>query len=185
MNTQPNNQTIVNYHSEPTMTSCRRALKLWPKNHNDPQITKKNKILWRHFVTDYDLLGLHDIDWYINICLPFGYRHGSALFQCISDAQYHIMHQHNFDVINCIDDIFGVDLLSKSDTALGFDISERKLVAPTTSMNCLGIQVDTINLTLAIPEKIMQKFWVYAQNGITKITVESMNCISCWAAYCM
>ena len=65
--------------------------------------------------------------------------------------------------MNYIDDILGIDVLSKIDASfdtlqrflkdLGFEISMKKLVAPTTSMNCLGIVVDTINFTLAIPDK--------------------------------
>ena len=42
---------------------------------------------------DYDLLGLHHNDWFLDTCLPFGYCHGSALFQHLSDAVHHIMHQ--------------------------------------------------------------------------------------------
>ena len=54
-----------------------------------------------------DLLGLCHIDWYVNTCLPFGYRHRSALLQCLSDAVCHIMCQHGFDLVNYIDDMLG------------------------------------------------------------------------------
>ena len=116
---------------------------------------------------DYDLLGLRHVNWYVDTCLPFGYRHGSALFQHLSDALHHIMHKKGYDVMNYIDDILGIDIPSKIDASfdtlqslfrdLGFEISVKKLIAPTTSMNCLGIMVDTTNFTLAIPQAKMQE----------------------------
>ena len=36
--------------------------------------------------SDYDLLGFCDYAHYVDTCLPFGYRNGSALFQCVSDT---------------------------------------------------------------------------------------------------
>ena len=120
---------------------------------------------FRHFKLDprdYDLLGLYH-NWFLDTCLPFGYHHGSALFQRLSDAVHRIMRQRNYDVMNYIDDILGIDVPSKIDASfdalqhllkdLGFEISTKKLVQPTTSMNCLGIIVDTIHFTLVIPDK--------------------------------
>ena len=73
------------------------------------------------------------------------------------------MCQKIYDVMNYIDDMLGIDIPSKIDTSfdalqcllkdLGFEISIKMLMAPTTSMNCLGIIVDTINFPLAIPDK--------------------------------
>ena len=71
------------------------------------------------------------------------------------------MHQRNYDVINYIDDILGIDLPSKIDTSfdalchllpeLGFQISKKKLEPPTTALNCLGIMIDTKTFTISIP----------------------------------
>ena len=65
---------------------------------------------------DYDLLGLRHLDCYLDTCLPFGYRHGSSLYQCLSDAVRYIMRQ-DYDVINYIDDILGIDLPSRIDAS--------------------------------------------------------------------
>ena len=60
-------------------------------------------IAFRHIKLDphdYDLLGLRDVCHYLDTCLPFGFRHRSALFQRLSDAVRHIMCQDGYDVIN-------------------------------------------------------------------------------------
>ena len=77
------------------------------------------------------------------------------------------MHQKGCDVMNYIDDTLGIDILSKTEASfdmlqsllhdLGFEISMKKLIPPTTSINCLGIMVDTIYFTLAIPHAKMQQ----------------------------
>ena len=59
---------------------------------------------------DYNLSGLRHDCHYLDICLPFGYRNGSSIFQCISDAVCHMMCRRHFDVINCIDDILEIDV---------------------------------------------------------------------------
>ena len=138
---------------------------------------------------DYDLLGLRHLDWYLDTCLPFGYRHGSSLYQRLSDAVRHIMRRQNYDVINYIDDILGIDLPSRIDASfdalrlllprLGFEISKKKLISPTTCMNCLGILIDTKNFTLAIPSEKLQdimticKFWNH-KNSCTKRQLQSL-----------
>ena len=53
---------------------------------------------------DYNLLGLRFNGLYIDSCLPFGFRHGSALFQCLSDAVCYIIAKKGFSVTNYIDD---------------------------------------------------------------------------------
>ena len=138
---------------------------------------------------DYDLLGLHHLDWYLDTCLPFGYRHGSSLYQRLSNAVRHIMRRQDYDVINYIDDILGIDLPSRIDASfdalrsllprLGFEISKKKLVSPTTCMNCLGILIDTKEFTLAIPSEKLQeimtmcKSWIH-KNSCTKRQLQSL-----------
>ena len=116
---------------------------------------------------DYDLLGLRQDGWFLDTCLLFGFRHGSALFQRLSDAVRHMMRQRDFDIINYIDDILGIELPSHVDASfdtlrsllvhLGFEISYNKLVNPATCVNCLGILVNTENFTLSIPDEKLQE----------------------------
>ena len=127
---------------------------------------------FRHIKLDpieNDLLGLHHERYYVDTCLPFGYRNGSALFQRLSDAVRHIMRQRHYDVVNYIDDILGIGLPSQIDTSfdalrqllqeLGLQVSEKKLENPTTCLNCLGILIDTKTFTMSIPPQKMKEIW--------------------------
>ena len=116
---------------------------------------------------DYNLLGLRLNGLYIDSCLPFGFKHGSALFQRLSDAVRFIMAQKGFSVTNYIDDIIGHSVISKSNESfqtlrallleLSFDISEKKVVQPATRVTCLGVDIDTEQFTVSIPpEKITE-----------------------------
>ena len=118
---------------------------------------------------DIDLLGLKFQDQYfIDKSVPFGYRNGSQIFQRCTDAIRFIMQQHDFPhLLNYIDDLIYTGLPSKINHSfhfllhllqdLGLDISQKKLVPPSTSVICLGIQIDTVNRTLSIPhDKLIQ-----------------------------
>ena len=110
---------------------------------------------------DYDLLGLTWGGTYVDTCLPFGTRHGSQFFQRTSDAVRYVMRQMNYDIINYIDYFLGYGTPSVADASfhalldvmakLGLTISQKKLVRPTTKAICLGIEVDTVAGTVAIP----------------------------------
>ena len=89
--------------------------------------------------SDYDLLGVKWRDAsFIDTCLPFGNRHGTQIFQRISDAVRHMMCQRGFTVLNYVDDFIGVasrDVALRSFVALrqlmsdlGLDVSDKKLV---------------------------------------------------------
>ena len=120
---------------------------------------------FRHVKIDphgYDLLGLK---WknvsYIDTCLPFGNRHGTQIFQCVSDAIRYVMCQKGFRILNYVDDFVGVttpDVARRSFDALrdllaqlGLDVSEKKLVYLNTSAVCLGVNIDTRDGSISIP----------------------------------
>ena len=104
---------------------------------------------------------------HITLFLPFGYRNGSAIFQHISDGVHHIMRQRPFDIVNYVDDILGIDLPSRIDAsfnALGhllqdlrIHLSQKKLQAPTTCLNCSGILVNTEDFTVSIQLEKLQE----------------------------
>ena len=59
-----------------------------------------------------------------------------------------------------------LDLLAK----LGLEISTQKLVQPTTSAVCLGIQVDTIAKTISIPSEKLSEIKNLCQAFVSKKT---------------
>ena len=57
---------------------------------------------------DFDLLGLEWNGHYVDMCVPFGTRHGSQIFQRLNDGVRYIMHQKGFIIIDYIDDYIGM-----------------------------------------------------------------------------
>ena len=127
---------------------------------------------------DYFLLGLRHQDYFLDTCLPFGFRHGSGIFRRLSDAIQFMMKSKGYDVINYIDDVIGFGTLSIAkpsfDTLqellqkLGFDISLEKLVEPTTKVTCLGVEVDTKEFTISVPSEKLTNILDMCQNWSDK-----------------
>ena len=118
---------------------------------------------------DYFLLGLKYKNYYLDTCLPFRYRNGSGIFQRLSDAIRFIISNMGYDVINYIDDVIGFGTISTADPSyhtllnllqkLGLDISVKKLVRPCTKATCLGVEVDTKNFTVAVPQEKLENIY--------------------------
>ena len=115
---------------------------------------------------DLDLLGLYLDGYFLDQFLPFGFKHGSSIFQRLSDGVRFIMNQEGHQVWNYIDDFLCVSLPSKISKIysrlqellleLGLTISSKKLVPPSTKVTCLGIVVNTVDFTVSIPtEKLL------------------------------
>ena len=92
---------------------------------------------------EYDLLDLHWHDVYVDACVPFGSRHGSQIFQCISNTVRHIVCRHGHKVINYVDDYvgFGVPSDAKASFDFLFDLLQRlgltvsqKEIGPTSHL---------------------------------------------------
>ena len=129
---------------------------------------------------DYDLLGLHWHHAYVDTYVPFGMRHGSHIFQCLSDAVSHIMRQRGFRVIDYIDDYVGFSVpsiahasfvsLSKLMRDLGLTVSEKKLVPPSTQVVCLSVLIDTVKGTVSIPSEKLHQINDMVKEWLTKKT---------------
>ena len=73
------------------------------------------------------------------------------------------MRQKGFKVINYVDDFVWVatpdvarrsyDALRQLMRQLGLDVSAKKLVSPSTSAVCLGVNIDTVDTTISIPQE--------------------------------
>ena len=115
---------------------------------------------------DCNLLGLFLDGIYYDSCLPFGFKHGSGIFQRMSDAVRYIMSKLGFQVTNYIDDIIGhsissqaaksFETLHKLLSRLGFDISVKKMVTPSTKVTCLGVQINTVDFIVSITTEKVQ-----------------------------
>ena len=100
---------------------------------------------------------------YVDTCVPFGTRHGSQIFQRLSEAIRYIMRQKDFVMVDYIDDYVGMGVPSiawVSYNALtelmgeqGLTIIEKKLVPPSTQVTCLGVLIDKGTLSIP-PEKL-------------------------------
>ena len=132
---------------------------------------------------DLDLLGLKHDNYYVDVTLPFGFRHGSIFFQRCTDAVRYVMkeHFHCPNLYNYIDDLIYIALPGHIDeaysaltsllTELGLDISISKLIPPTTVAICLGIEIDTVNQTLRIPDEKLQDIRQMVHNYSKKTQV--------------
>ena len=101
---------------------------------------------------DLDLLGLRHHSYFIDQSVPFGYRHGSVFFEKVTDSIRYIMRQQGYShLYNYVDDLIYCGLPSNIHqsfetllqllTQLGLTINPKKLVAPSTSLTCLGILI--------------------------------------------
>ena len=127
---------------------------------------------------DLDLLGLYWEDYFLDQSLPFGFKHGSSIFQRMSDTLRFIMTQEGHSIWNYIDDFLCVSLPSKIDKTfnrlqellaeLGLSVSAKKLVPPSTRVTCLGIQVDTKNLSISIPIEKLQVIKCICKNWVQR-----------------
>ena len=139
---------------------------------------------------DIDLLGIRHKSLFLDGSLPFGFRLGSGIFERCSDAiRYIIKNLGHNALMNYIDDLIYIGLPSKIYHSyyqllslleeLGLEISQSKLVSPSTSVVCLGIQVNTVARTLAIPDEKLAEIkqlceqWVHKKN-CTKNQLQSL-----------
>ena len=118
---------------------------------------------------DLDLLGLQYHQLFSDRTLPFGFQHGSVFFQRCTDAVRFIMRDSfKFPYLyNYIDDLVytglpehiydSYNILTHLLQELGLEISQSKLVAPTSGAVCLGVEINMVNRTLKIPQEKLQE----------------------------
>ena len=90
------------------------------------------------------------------------------------------MGREGHDVTNYIDDVNGHALPSKAFKSfnrlhqmlveLGIDISDQKVVSPSTSVICLGVEISTTNFTLSIPPAKLEEIIQICKNLVNKTT---------------
>ena len=111
---------------------------------------------------DLDLLGFKHKSYFIDQSVPFGYRHGSVFFEKVTDSIRYFMRQQGFPhLYNYVDNLIycgfpsnihqSFENLLELLTQLGLTINPKKLVAPSTSLICLGILINTETRTMSVP----------------------------------
>lgn len=117
---------------------------------------------------DYHLLGMSvDGSLYFHTVMPFGLRSATLACQRTTKAVAHILNNQGLLVDVYIDDFYGAeskehanlsfDCMSQVFNDLGLQTSPEKDVPPTHEMTCLGVQVNTLAMTLTVPEFRLQE----------------------------
>lgn len=117
---------------------------------------------------DYNLLCIQwDGNVFFDTVLPFGLRSAAMMCQRVTSGVAFICLEHDFHVLNYLDDFAGVEVSDRANQAfeflgsilasLGLGESEAKAVAPTTSIEFLGIRFDTMSMTMEVtPRRLSQ-----------------------------
>lgn len=114
---------------------------------------------------DIPLMGfIFNESYYLDLCPPFGCRSSSAACQRVSNAVIYILAQAGFQALAYLDDYAGAHLsLEQANSAyhhflrvtnsLGLNLAENKCVPPTQVIEWLGYEVNTINMSVRIPQE--------------------------------
>ena len=107
--------------------------------------------------------------------------HGTAIFECITDAIHNILRSEGIVIWNYIDDLFACAEESEADYVfrrmyelieqLGLPINPDKVVSPTTIMTCMGICVDAENKTLSLTKEKLHELQLLCDNFVNKCRV--------------
>ena len=99
-------------------------------------------------------------DVYIEAVVAFGWVHGSAAFQCVSDVVTFIASRAGVDMVAYVDDYVIIspkavaqrhfDTLASILSQLGLPSNQEKQTPPCRALTCLGIKIDLDDNTLSI-----------------------------------
>jgi hypothetical protein len=122
---------------------------------------------WRADPLDWPLLGITwGKNYYIDISIAFGLRHGAAFAQRVSTAVCDILAREGHTALSYIDDFLGTQKsYTEADVAftravglfheLGLEQAAAKSVAPTTSITWIGVAFDTVAMEMSIPPQVL------------------------------
>ena len=125
--------------------------------------------------------------YYVDSCVLFGMRHGSQLFQCLSDTVRFIIRRKGYAIIDYIDYYVGVGVPSVASASyatllqlmsdLGLMVSQKKLVAHSTQVTCLGVMIDTVEGSIAIPPAKLQQINDTVRDWLGKSIISKLQSI--------
>ena len=129
---------------------------------------------------DYPLMGIvHRGLHYTDICPSFGCRGSSAAQQRVSTAVCHLMSLQGFSTLAYIDDFCGAHSSYSEAVAafatfeslcatLGLNIAHDKSAFPSTTMEWLGFEFDTVLMQITIPQSKLREVLALVDIWTTK-----------------
>lgn len=117
----------------------------------------------------YPLLGLsHNEQYFVDICPSFGCRVSGAAQQRVSEALCELSHNQGHQVLAYVDDFGGVqackahaeeafETFNRNCQRVGLKVAAEKSASPSQKMEWLGFEVDTVALTITIPENKLRE----------------------------
>lgn len=129
---------------------------------------------------DCPLLGMKvNENFYVDLCPSFGCRSSSAACQRTSNALAYIMAQKSCILLAYLDDyasseatynhaLANYHLFIDTADSLGLKLAKDKCRSPTTSIEWLGYQINTDNMTLLIPPKKLEEVLLECNKWINR-----------------
>ena len=122
---------------------------------------------------------------FVDAGVAFGWTHGSAAFQILSDAIAFIMKKEGANLRCYIDDYIAVLPSTEADhifqrlcallDELGLPINYDKLTPPTKKLSCLGIDIDIDNNTMSIAEDKLKEIYAECVKVSTKTFISKSH----------
>jgi hypothetical protein len=120
-----------------------------------------------------------DQQYYTDIAVAFGIRHGASFTQRVSQAVCDILGAEQFITLSYIDDFIGGQAsLELANTAydrsrdlfleLGLDLNPKKCTSPTNIITWIGVTFNTLNMTMSIPAQVITDTLTLVQSWLTK-----------------
>ena len=117
---------------------------------------------------DYPLLCLEwQGSYYLDTAYAFGHRTGSMGCSRLSDFLRYLHSKNGYYLMSYVDDLLGAETPSKAVASyetlykllrdLRIPVSDSKLCPPSTKITCLGIDIDSVQCTLSIPDKKLEE----------------------------
>ena len=128
---------------------------------------------------DYPLLGYSWNDhYYFDVVLPMGLRTAAMACQRSTNAVSYILSRAGCQVANYLDDFIGVASTTRAFQdyeycgsllhELGLQESLSKACPPSTVMTCLGVRINTVDMTLSVTPERLDELVVLLSHWLTK-----------------
>ena len=128
---------------------------------------------------DYPLLGYYwNGHFYFDVVLPMGLRTAAMACQRSTNAVCYILSRAGCQVCSYLDDFIGVAPAARASrdfyhcgsllTELGLQESPSKACPPSTCMTCLGVQVNTVDMTLSVTPERLNELEMLLSHWLTK-----------------